>query len=320
MRNVKRTDLAGHTAVLPNAQNAEDTGGNGKAKIRATDAKEDDGLSFWEYLSSLEDKWSTGNLKMYIYRVWPVIDKRESQVYLCQVQEPVDEDYLLRNLGSGRYLLMVKDRSKLLRKHTMSVHNQAYPPRVDESEVLTDPRNDSYFKVWKKPNGTGRFEKEPLAQTDVNTVLTTVLEKTGSFDPKLADLWEKTARERDELSKALAAKNAPPDLLAVARGLKELFPPQPPPAAEKDLLAVITAIKDLRQDPLAVMQQAKELFAPVESERGSGGESDEIDRLDKVLGFAQKLAALRLPTAGPQRMGCGPGFFAGAWYAHIDLD
>jgi hypothetical protein len=139
-----------------------------------------------------------------------------------------------------------------------------------------------FFQTWgKKP----KSDKDSAPQTDIDAVLNTVLEKTGSFDPKLAELWEKTAKERDALSVALAAKNAPPDLLAVAKGLKELFPPQPTPAPEKtDVLAVITAIKDLRQDPLAVMQQAKELFAPVESERGSGRESDEIDRLDKVLG------------------------------------
>ena len=85
MRNIKRMDAEDHTAVVPNAENAEEASVKGKAKARAADAKEDDGLSFWEFLASLEDKWSTGNLKMYIYRVWPVIDKREPQVYLCQL-------------------------------------------------------------------------------------------------------------------------------------------------------------------------------------------------------------------------------------------
>jgi hypothetical protein len=90
--------------------------------------------------------------------------------------------FLLRSFGSGRYLLIVKGRNKLLRKHVVTVHNQRFPPQVDESEVVVaDPRNDSYFKAWgKKQNGAGRSDKEPSAQTDVNTVL----EKTGSFDPK----------------------------------------------------------------------------------------------------------------------------------------
>jgi hypothetical protein len=59
------------------------------------------------------------------------------------------------------------------------------------------------------------------------------------------------------------------------------------------MLAVIAALKDIQpkpQDPLAVLQQAKNLFAPAsESERSN----DQIEQLDRVLEFAQKLAALR---------------------------
>jgi hypothetical protein len=101
-------------------------------------------------------------------------------------------------------------------------------------------------------------------------------------------------------SKALAAKNAPPDLLEVIKEIKQLFPAPPAPSSDKsEMLAIITAIKGLQQDPLEVMQQAKELFAPAApSEHGHESQRDEIDRLDKVLGFAQKLAALRVPNAG----------------------
>jgi hypothetical protein len=36
-------------------------------------------------------------------------------------------------------------------------------------------------------------------------------------------MWDERPK-RDQLSKALAEKNAPPDLLEVAKNLKELFP------------------------------------------------------------------------------------------------
>jgi hypothetical protein len=75
----------------------------------------------------LGGRWLTGDLQAYIYRVWPRIDKQQDKVYLSIVQEPVDEEYLLRSFGSGRYLVMVKDRGKLLRKHAASVHNRDYP-------------------------------------------------------------------------------------------------------------------------------------------------------------------------------------------------
>jgi hypothetical protein len=109
-------------------------------------------------------------------------------------------------------------------------------------------------------------------------------------------MWERTAAERDSLSKALAEKNAPPDLLAVAKGLKDLFPSHPGvPTPQIDVMALVTALKGMQpppQDPLAVLKQAKDLFAPVsESQRGH----DEIAKLDQILGFAQKLASIRTP-------------------------
>jgi hypothetical protein len=180
------------------------------------------------------------------------------------------------------------------------VHHPDHPPRLNPAEITRDPANDTYWTVWGKSNGAaGKAEKDRLPQNDINTVLTTVLEKSSSFDPKLGELWEKTAKERDELSKELAEKNAPADVLSLVKGVKDLFPTPPAPAARSensDLLAIITAIKNLQQDPIEVMQRAKESFAPVVENHEP--HRDEIDRLDKVLGFAQKLAAIRTPAGG----------------------
>jgi hypothetical protein len=60
-----------------------------------------------------------------------------------------------QNFGSGRYLLILRDGRTLLRKHTVTVHNPAHPPKVDESEVQREPGNESYFCVWaKQPSNT----------------------------------------------------------------------------------------------------------------------------------------------------------------------
>jgi hypothetical protein len=270
--------------------------------------RDDEKPPFWEWLNGLGDRWSSEGIQIYCYRVWPVIDRREEQHYLCKISEPFDEDFLLKNYGSGKYLLQANNRrGKTLHKRVVSVHNVSFPPKVSADEVVSsDPRNETFFSVWgKKSDGTtSKSDRQPSAQTDVNTVLTTVLEKTGSFDPKLAELWEKTARERDDLSKALAEKNAPPDFMALVKSVKELFPSQPASTSDKsELLAIISAIKGIQQDPLAVMQQAKELFAPDHDSHEPPQRTDEIDRLDKVLGFAQKLASLRVSNGGGQRDG-----------------
>jgi hypothetical protein len=305
---MKRANKERNVAVLPDGEGAgiatdgegaavaTETKGKGEIQSRKQGkqkSKEDD-LSFWDFAAGLGDRWLSGDLKIYCYRIWPRIDTQQERVYISIVQEPIDEEYLLRHFGSGRYLLMLKDRSKLLRKHTVSVHNPAYPPKVHESEVLDHPANDAFFKAWgtKKPDSTaGKSDKQPSVQTDVNTVLTTVLEKTGSFDPKLAELWERTAKERDEMSKKLAEKNAPPDLLSVAKGLKDLFPTQPvasEPATQMDMATLLRLAKELQPppapNPLELLETAKGLFSPP---------ADDLANIDRLLGIADKLASLR---------------------------
>jgi hypothetical protein len=47
------------------------------------------------------EEWRAG-LKVYLYRLWPVIDRREDNHFLAKVAEPFDEDYLLRHFDSGK--------------------------------------------------------------------------------------------------------------------------------------------------------------------------------------------------------------------------
>jgi len=91
--------------------------------------------------------------------VLPVIDKKDNEHFLCKVTEPFDEDYLMRNFGSGKYYLRLNNqRGETIASKTVSLHNPAFPPKVSPDEVVrTDPRNETYFKVWAP--------KEPAAAT-----------------------------------------------------------------------------------------------------------------------------------------------------------
>jgi hypothetical protein len=257
--------------------------------------------TFWGHLRALGDRWQTEDFCLYIYRLWPVTDTRNPERFLCKLAEPIDEDYLLKNYGTGKYLLMLNQRGKRVRTHVANPHNLQYPPAVHPNEVVaSDPVNKLYFDVWAAPKdghapATVQAGKEATA--DTNTILNTVLAKTGAFDPKLAEMWEKTAKERDDLSRALAAKNAPPDLLELVKTVKDLFPSQPAPAEKSDALAIIAALKGLQPepaDPLEVLKQAREIFAP----QANANESDDLARFERFLNIADKLAGWR-GNAGP---------------------
>ncbi len=109
-------------------------------------------LDFFERIASFSpDDWQ-GGLKAYIYRVAPIIDRKDGQHYLAKVSESFDQDYLLRHWGSGKYHLKLNDaRGMTIATTTISCHNPDFPPRVDPAEVVaSDPRNEGYFKTWGK--------------------------------------------------------------------------------------------------------------------------------------------------------------------------
>ncbi len=58
---------------------------------------------------------------------------------------------------------------------------------------------------------TGKTDAtENSGDRDQSAFVKSILAKSGAFDPKLVEMWEKTAKERDTLSASLAEKNAPP--------------------------------------------------------------------------------------------------------------
>ena len=194
----------------------------------------------------------------------------------------------------------------------LSLHHHQFPPQVNPDELIVgDPANEVYFKTWGKKSADGDKGDKGAAASDMNTVLNTVLDKAGSFDPKLAVLWESTAQQRDELSKVLAAKNAPPDFMAQAKAFKELFPQafQPAVAAphsdKSEALAIIAALKGMQPDQMSMLAQAKQLFAPAQPA------VDGLTQFREIFGFALDLV--------DARGGGGGGGRRSGWDVGLDI-
>ncbi len=86
---------------------------------------------------------------MYVYRCWPVIDRKEGQHFLAKLSEPFDEDLLLRTFGSGKYYLRLNNgKGNTVGSTTVSVHNLDHPPKVHPDEVVaSDPQNERYYDL-----------------------------------------------------------------------------------------------------------------------------------------------------------------------------
>jgi hypothetical protein len=241
-------------------------------------------VGMWDYLD--DDLRNSDATTVTIYRLEPIINKTHGQHYIAKKSGRITPQDILEEFGTGVYDIYVKDAGKnLLYRDQLSIHNSAYPPKVDPSEIIaTDPRNAIYLKVWGKQSANGS-DKDSTSASDMNTVLNTVLEKASSFDPKLAALWERTAEQRDELSKNLAEKSAPADLAGQLKVIKELFPqmfqsaPAPPPS---DLLAILTQVKELQGDPFSALEKLKS-FLPKTAEPKPETTTNPVSQIKEIL-------------------------------------
>jgi hypothetical protein len=233
--------------------------------------------------------WQSG-FKVYVYRTWPVIDKRDEQHYLAKLSEPFDEDVILRNWGSGKYNLRLNNaQGETICSRTVSLHNMAFPPKVSPDEVVqTDPRNERYFKAWPVTAQPAAAQADGAAVHELSKLAARVLEQRDSGTPagdtqsaltNMLVKWalEQTSKEREG--------NDPTRIAGLLKELKALLPQQQP----ADGLAMIERV-------LTVMDRLNPTRAKPEAE-------DPLEYLEKFLTVADKLRPPQTTSAMPTEEG-----------------
>jgi|GEM_PF-6827767 len=121
---------------------------------------------FWDHMRSLKP----GQFFIYAYRLWPKIDRRDESHYLTKTSEHIDEDWLLRTFGSGKYNLRLNNaEQRSVATKTVSLHNADYPPKVNPLEVTTDPENSIYWEIWGNKKETQQAEAAKPAESNTDT-------------------------------------------------------------------------------------------------------------------------------------------------------
>jgi len=264
---------------------------------------------FFQQLQQISvEGWQAG-YKVYVYRVWPVIDKKDNEHFLCKVTEPFDEDYLMRNFGSGKYYLRLNNqRGETVASKTVALHNPAFPPAISPDEVVrTDPRNETYFKVWapKEPAAATAPPSSSAADSTAVQELSKLLNKAleqrergSAADSAQSNLtgslvqWalDQTGREREN--------NDPTKMAALLRELKSLLPSQQPPdglALIEKVLAITErlnpASREAQQDPLDYVEKAVNLVEKLRPQPVASGASG-----DSQMGSWQEFFQPVLPS------------------------
>jgi hypothetical protein len=275
----------------------------------ATNEQQKEESDFFQQLQQIPvEGWQTG-FKVYVYRVLPVIDKKDNEHFLCKVTEPFDEDYLMRNFGSGKYYLRLNNqRGETIASKTVALHNPAFPPKVSPDEVVrTDPRNETYFKVWAPKEQAAATAPPSSSAADSTAVqeLSKLLNKAleqrergSAADSAQSNLtsslvqWalDQTGKEREN--------NDPTKMAALLRELKSLLPSQQPPdglALIEKVLAITEklnpASREAQQDPLDYVEKAVNLVEKLRPQPVASGASG-----DSQMGSWQEFFQPVLPS------------------------
>lgn len=127
---------------------------------------------------------------LYLYRVEPVIDRTRSgdSKFIQVYAEPVNEDRIMADCGSGRYKLMLNfrkagaDTGDLLDSIYIDILNMKYPPKIPIGEWTDDPRNKKW--AWAK-EALAPQPAQPAAPLDPLAHLNTFMDIQDRIEDRL---------------------------------------------------------------------------------------------------------------------------------------
>ena len=134
-------------------------------------------LTFFERIAEVNAKdWGT-RATIKVYRLAPIINRLVSteNKYITQYFEPVTEEKLKVDHGSGKYRLYFTLKTagikgeKELDSTEIDILDQNFPPKIPAGEWMEDPRNKQW--AWARPANLPVNGAAPAANVATDTVL-----------------------------------------------------------------------------------------------------------------------------------------------------
>lgn len=265
----------------------------GRGRPRADESPAEDSHSFFETLLKVDARdWGT-RYWIYLYRLEPTIDRTRTgePKYIQSYAEPINEDRILADQGSGKYKMILNfrkpgiDRGDEIDTGYISILNMQFPPRIAPGEWVDDPKNRKWS--WAK-------KYFPAEQPQGNN---------GAADPM------KTLETYNKIRKDIVAEVQPhqpetePEerMLTLAAVIEKMVPKQ-------DLNSIAALLKELRpqEDKLSqfLLQQHTTLMTKfLEAKEGDNKTNNGIGMIREVVNGLREL----LPTAKDLIPGLGDG-------------
>jgi hypothetical protein len=270
-----------------------------------------------EYLALLtEEMWQ--HVSLYLYRLKPRIIRQlkdpDAPKYIDCIGQPLTMEYMIERHGGGSYLIEAIDNDA--RKHSTSNHlfrcifsvdEVRYEPKLNYDELdLTHRDNMSYVQMLQHRgvlDNKGHAVNNQAQQNSGNGgVNAEVIKEILGFVSKLntdqqVALRSKLTTDEDSVSKS------------IGQIMVEKMKQDNPTAQVQMLSGLLTALKEIvgsskpadasgLYDRIITMQSEHnrtvlQLIERITTKREDTENTDEFDRLDKVLGFAQRLSEMK---------------------------
>jgi hypothetical protein len=188
------------------------------------------GPTFWQKVAAVAKPDWGPRANIYLYRVEPVIDRRRqgSQTYITKYAEPISEDRILADHGSGRYKLMLNFRKPGAEQGDevdslyLDLLNLQFPPKIPPGEWVDDPNNKKW--AWAKPS----YEKN---------------QGSGNGGSNLVEALDVLNEIQDSTTKRVLAQipqqsSTADEFVKIAKVLDTVRPPQPTAPAPDNTLQV----------------------------------------------------------------------------------
>ena len=243
-----------------------------------------------------EAEWETH--LVYVYRVEPKIETADGKGYVGKFSEPIDEDYIKENYGSGKYRVYLNKDHKNVDSHVFKIIDRAYPPDLPGDEWKKNPVNRKWvFDMPKDDEDDDRDDRRHDREADPEERLTKIYDlaeriaeskkPNEAMNARLLELLFEERRSR------ASEPSQPHDPLGpVLQGLAAFQAAANKPGIGEDLLKILTPIiplvverllnpptppaqKSAKEDlaeTLAIVAQMKEIFGDE-----SGGRSSRPD-------------------------------------------
>lgn len=234
------------------------------------DATQSTILPFFRRVAAVNrEDWGT-RFKIKVYRLAPIIDRLRGSEnkYITIYEEPITEEKVKHDHGSGRYRLYLSCKSpaqkeeKEVDRIEFDILDMNFPPKVPPGEWVEDARNKPW--AWAKPAGAG---EQPRSASD------NVLETFRVFN-EIQDSVSERTKPQTETGTRPSPTEELSTVVAVAKDLAALQAPREatvPAFIQEEMKAVRAELAESRKSNSELMMKFFEAkTAPAQERNGLG--------------------------------------------------